>query len=96
MTATAPIPAKVCQDDADHDNDLLSNARELQIGTDPCLEDTDADNMSDGWEYCSAKDLDVNSVPYPGERPYLNALDPSDGARQPGSSSAPTTSTATA
>ena len=76
-------PAKVCQDDGDHDNDLLSNARELQIGTDPCLEDTDGDNMSDGWEYCSAKDLDVNSVPYPGERPYLNALDPSDGA--PGS-----------
>ena len=76
-------PGKVCQDDSDHDNDLLSNGRELQIGTDPCLEDTDGDNMSDGWEYCSAKDLDVNSVPYPGERPYLNPLDPSDGA--PGS-----------
>ena len=71
-----PDPAKVCQDDGDHDNDLLSNARELQIGTDPCLDDTDADKMSDGWEYCSAKDLNVNAVPYPGKRPFTNALDP--------------------
>ena len=75
-----PDPAKVCQDDGDHDNDMLSNARELQIGTDPCLDDTDTDKMSDGWEYCSAKDLNVNAVPYPGKRPFTNALDPSDGS----------------
>jgi len=70
----------ICDSDADHDNDLLSNARELQIGTDPCLADTDADQMTDGWEYYSAKDLNIKAVPYPGKRPFPNALDPSDGA----------------
>ena len=43
--------ATVCNDDSDHDNDLLPNSLELQIGTDPCLADTDDDGMSDGWEY---------------------------------------------
>ena len=56
----------VCNDDADHDNDLLRNSRELEIGTDPCLADTDADQMSDGWEYYSAKDLNIKAAPYPG------------------------------
>ncbi len=69
----------VCQDDSDHDNDLLSNSLEKSIGTDPCLEDTDSDSMVDGWEYYSAKDLNIKAVPYPGKRPYPNALDPSDG-----------------
>jgi IPT/TIG domain len=72
-------PPKVCKDDSDHDNDLLPNDLEVQIGTDPCLDDTDNDRMSDGWEYYSAKDLNVKAVPYPGKRPYPNALDPSDG-----------------
>lgn len=36
--------------------------------------------MSDGWEYWSAKDLNVKAVPYPGKKPFPNALDPSDGA----------------
>ena len=71
--------AKVCKDDSDHDNDLLPNDLELQIGTDPCLADTDDDHMSDGWEYYSAKDLNVKALPYPGKRPYPNPLDPSDG-----------------
>lgn len=70
---------KVCKDDSDHDNDLLSNDLELQIGTDPCLDDTDSDNMIDGWEYYAAKDLNIKAVPYPGKRPFPNALDPSDG-----------------
>jgi hypothetical protein len=69
----------VCDSDADHDNDLLSNTLEQQLGTDPCLADTDADAMIDGWEYYSAKDLNIKAVPYPGTRPYPNALDPSDG-----------------
>ena len=77
--------AKVCKDDADHDNDLLPNDLELQIGTDPCLEDTDDDKMTDGWEYYSAKDLNIKAVPYPGKRPYPNALDPSDGGSGPAS-----------
>jgi len=70
----------VCDNDSDHDNDLLSNSLELQIGTDPCLADTDNDQMTDGWEFWSAKDLNVKAVPYPGKRPFPNALDPTDGA----------------
>jgi hypothetical protein len=65
----------VCPDDGD----LLSNSLEQQIGTDPCLADTDKDGMSDGWEYWSAKDLNIKAVPYPDKRPFPNALDPSDG-----------------
>jgi hypothetical protein len=65
----------VCPDD----NDLLSKADELTYGTDPCIADTDKDGMSDGWEYWSAKDLNLKAVPYPGKRPFPNALDPSDG-----------------
>jgi hypothetical protein len=71
--------AGVCNADSDHDNDLLSNSREQEIGTDPCIDDTDKDQMSDGWEYWSARDLNVKAVPYPGKRPFPNALDPSDG-----------------
>jgi hypothetical protein len=70
----------VCNSSADHDGDLLANSLELSIGTDPCLADTDKDQMSDGWEYWSARDLNVKAVPYPGEKPFPNALDPSDGA----------------
>jgi hypothetical protein len=71
--------AQVCASDADHDDDLLDNGLEGQIGTDPCLADTDGDQMTDGWEFYAAKDLNVKAVPYPGERPFPNALDPSDG-----------------
>jgi hypothetical protein len=73
-------PLQVCDTDADHDNDLLSNSLELEVGTDPCLEDTDNDQMTDGWEYWAAKDLNIKAVPFPGQRPFPNALDPSDGA----------------
>jgi hypothetical protein len=69
----------VCDSDSDHDNDLLPNSLEKDIGTDPCLADTDDDSMTDGWEYFAAKDLNVKAVPYPGRRPFPNALDPSDG-----------------
>jgi IPT/TIG domain len=71
--------AVVCNSSPDHDGDLLANSRELEIGTDPCLADTDSDQMSDGWEYWAAKDLNVKAVPYPGKKPFPNALDPSDG-----------------
>ena len=70
---------QVCDTDADHDNDLLSNSDELKYGTDPCLADTDNDQMTDGWEYWSAKDLNLKALPYPGKRPFPNPLDPSDG-----------------
>lgn len=71
--------AVVCDSDADHDNDLLNNGLELFVGTDPCLADTDNDGMIDGWEYWSAKDLNIKALPYPGSRPFPNALDPTDG-----------------
>jgi hypothetical protein len=72
-------PVVVCNASPDHDGDLLENSLELAIGTDPCLADTDNDQMSDGWEYWAAKDLNVKAVPYPGKKPFPNALDPSDG-----------------
>jgi hypothetical protein len=71
--------ANSCANDSDHDDDLLENGLEAQIGTDPCLPDTDRDQMTDGWEYWAAKDLNIKALPYPGERPFPNALDPSDG-----------------
>jgi hypothetical protein len=71
-----------CDTGTDFDGDLLSNSLELAIGTDPCLRDTDKDGVEDGFEYQSALDLNhypVNPpLPYPGKRPYPNALDPSD------------------
>src|SRR5688572_3318051 len=71
-----------CNSSSDHDGDLLSNALELAIKTDPCLRDTDTDGVEDGYEYQSALDLNhypVNPpLPYPGKRPYPNALDASD------------------
>lgn len=60
------------------DGDLLSAGEETQIGTDQCRADTDGDGMADGWEYYAAKDLNIKAVPYPGKRPFPNALDPSD------------------
>ena len=70
----------VCDSSSDHDGDLLANSVELSVGTDPCIADTDNDQMTDGWEYYAAKDLNIKAVPYPGKRPFPNALDPSDGA----------------
>ena len=72
-------PAVVCNNSADHDGDLLPNSKELELGLDPCTADTDNDQLSDGWEYWSAKDLNIKAVPYPATRPFPNALDPSDG-----------------
>jgi hypothetical protein len=67
--------------DPDDDNDLLSDAKELEIGTDPCVLDTDGDGVEDGFEYKSAIDLnnddyqDPNyTVLYPVKTPYPNPL----------------------
>jgi hypothetical protein len=74
--------ATTCKSDSDHDNDLLSNATELELGTDPCLKDTDGDGTEDGYEVQAAIDLNHYPAspppPYPGKRPYPNALDPGD------------------
>jgi hypothetical protein len=71
-----------CDSSPDYDGDLLPNSLELAIKTDPCLRDTDKDGVDDGFEYQSALDLNhypANPpLPYPGKRPYPNALDPAD------------------
>ncbi|MEJ7715457.1 MAG: hypothetical protein WKF40_07030 [Thermoleophilaceae bacterium] len=36
--------------------------------------DSDGDAAGDGWEYWSAKDLNVRAVPYPAKKPYPNPL----------------------
>ena len=73
------------RDESDDDKDLLPDSLEDAIRTDSCSADTDGDSVSDGYEYQSARDLNDDesqeantSLPYPGKRPYPNALDPSD------------------
>lgn len=75
---TPSVPPAVCDTPADYDADLLPNTVELAIGTNPCKADSDGDGMSDGWEFYAARDLNIKAVPYPGRRPFPNALDPSD------------------
>jgi hypothetical protein len=59
---------------SDSDKDGLSDTLEKQIKTDPCNADTDGDGVPDGYEYMSALDLNSKALPYPGKRPYPNAL----------------------
>ena len=67
-----------CGKGSDWDGDLLPNSVELKYALNPCKPDTDGDGLSDGWEYWSAKDLNVKAVPYPGKKPFPNPLDKSD------------------
>lgn len=62
--------------DGDDDNDLLTDALEAAIRTEPCNADSDGDGLSDAFEYQSAIDLNSTggSLPYPGRRPYPNPL----------------------
>lgn len=64
--------------DPDDDNDLIPDTVENEIGTKPCVRDTDGDGLSDGWEYYSAKDRNGAAKPFPGTRPYPNPLDKGD------------------
>lgn len=81
---TPPPPPDLDKDgtpdssDTDDDNDFLADGVEKGVSTDPRVKDTDLDGLEDGWEYYAAKDLNVKAVPYPGKRPFPNALDPSD------------------
>jgi hypothetical protein len=59
---------------SDVDHDLLSDAREKQVGLDACNRDTDGDGASDGYEYYSAVDLNSQALPYPWKTPYPNPL----------------------
>jgi len=48
----------------DTDGDCLSNLVEIAVGTEPCIADTDADGMKDGWEWFFSYDnpLHTNAV----------------------------------
>ena len=83
ITTSPAVPVPDCDGDGlpdatdgDDDNDLLSDTLEASIALAPCNPDSDADGMSDGFEYQSAIDLNngVGTLPYPGKRPYPNPL----------------------
>ena len=64
--------------ETDDDGDLLLDSREATLATDACLRDTDGDGIEDGYEVEAALDVNSRAVPYPGRRPFPNALDPGD------------------
>jgi hypothetical protein len=69
---------------SDVDGDMLPDALEVGLKTDPCKYDTDGDGVSDGYEYQAALDLNRNAnssaIPWPSasKQPYPNPLDASD------------------
>ncbi|HWI21252.1 MAG TPA: hypothetical protein VNT22_01415 [Baekduia sp.] len=69
--------------ETDDDNDLLDDSLESTLRTSTCDADTDGDGVTDGYEYLAAIDYNSNNgggtLPYPGKRPYPNALDGTDG-----------------
>ena len=64
--------------DTDDDNDGLTDTQEGTYKTDPCKADSDGDGISDVFEIESAHDLNLKALPFPGKKPYPNALDGSD------------------
>jgi hypothetical protein len=63
----------------DSDRDGLSDSLEKSLKTNPCNADSDLDGITDGYEYEAALDLNSKALPYPGKRPYPNALFPDAG-----------------
>jgi hypothetical protein len=74
----------------DDDADLILDTTEVTVThTDPCKADTDGDEVSDGYEWQAAKDMNNTvhfgvpdaALPYPGKKPWPNPLDPADAQR---------------
>ena len=79
-TATATSDKVINKNDADDDNDLLPDATEAALKTDPCKSDTDEDGVTDGYEFQSSVDLNDDEyqqpqtiLPAPVKKPYPNA-----------------------
>src|SRR5215210_4514870 len=77
--SSTPAPARVCT--GDEDGDWLDASLENELGLDACNADSDGDGVPDGYEYQAARDLNDDEyqetntyLPYPGKRPYPNAL----------------------
>ncbi|MBK5230202.1 MAG: hypothetical protein JJE27_03410 [Thermoleophilia bacterium] len=71
--------------DTDDDNDLLSDALEVTIGTDTCNADTDGDSVSDYYEYRVAFEFNGGPVlTYAHNTPYPNPLVPDSGVDHDG------------
>ena len=66
------------RDDDDVDGDRLGDADERLYKLNPFKADTDGDEVGDGFEFYSARDLNDAALPYPGKQPYPNALDKDD------------------
>jgi hypothetical protein len=82
-TGTGCMPGGKADAANDSDKDGLNDALEVSVATDPCLKDSDKDGVPDGFEYYSAQDLNSTVLfgtgpllPYPGKKPYPNALSP--------------------
>jgi IPT/TIG domain len=72
--------------DGDDDNDLLLDEKERSLKLDACAWDSDRDQVSDGYEHFSARDLNDDEHQEPNDflhaperKPYPNALDGTDG-----------------
>ena len=72
--ATATRTGRRTQPTPTTTHDFLPDSIETVARTNPCVADSDGDKLLDGWEYLSALDLNDNALPYPGKRPYPNAL----------------------
>lgn len=69
---------------ADPDQDGLSSEKELQIGTDPQVADTDGDGLSDGWEHFNPPYDPVDQT-----NPFETPLPGAPGFKPPGSRPSP-------
>ncbi|HEV2107864.1 MAG TPA: hypothetical protein VGR16_06350 [Thermomicrobiales bacterium] len=87
-TTDLGVPAVEGDDGTDSDGDRLTDAQELELGTDPNVVDTDADSMDDGTEVIDFgtdplnPDSDADGF-LDGDEQYLYGTDPLDASSFP-------------